>query len=103
MSQQESRCELERIRELRDGESSEEQEVEILVCPVEGCSRTVVDEPANPIHHVRQAGDDSHRFKRLTEDLELVIDHEEHHAMWGPREGTDRSGPRARSTAITDW
>jgi len=78
---QESRDELERIRQVRDGESSGESETEILVCPVEGCSRTVVGEPANLIHHVRQSGDDSHRFKRLTEDLEVVINREEYHAM----------------------
>lgn len=70
---------------IRYGEPSEEQEIKILVCPVEECSRTVVDDPAGLIHHVRESRDDGHRFKRLTEDLELVTDREGYHRMWGPR------------------
>ena len=85
MSIEESRRELKRRRQVRDREPSDESETEILVCPVEGCSRTVVDDRAGLIHHVRESRDDGHRFKRLTEDLELVTDRERYHAMWGPR------------------
>lgn len=92
MSLQESRRELERIRRLRDDGPSGEQETEVLVCPVEGCSRTVVDDPAGLMHHVRESKDGGHRFKRLTEDLELMIDREKYRAMWGPGVGGDDRG-----------
>ena len=102
MSLEESRDELERIRQIRGGEPSEVQETEILVCPVEGCSRTVVDDPAGLIHHVRESRDDGHRFKRLTEDLELVTDREEYHRMWGPLNGQNRSESKTLGGAIAD-
>jgi len=98
-----SRHELERIRQIRDGGPSEEPETEILVCPVEGCSRTVVDDPAGLIHHVRESRDDGHRFKRLTDDLELVTDREGYHTMWGPGEKSNKRKTTTKSATIVKW
>ena len=51
----------------------------------------------------RESRDNGHRFKRLTEWLELVTDYEEYHRMWGPREDQVRDEPRTRSAEISDW
>lgn len=81
MSRSEPSRDLERIREARDaGESSET--VETYTCPIDGCSRTVIGEPANLRHHVKQSKDDAHRFRTLNEDLEIVVHWRR--MDWGP-------------------
>ena len=84
MSLAEAKQDIERIRKAREEpeESSEESEVEIFTCPIEGCSRTVVGEPANLRHHVQHSGEQSHQFRTLNENLEIVIQWEQ--MDWGP-------------------
>jgi hypothetical protein len=87
---------IERIRRTREGksESSDESEVEIYVCPIEDCSRTVIGDRTHLMNHVRQAGDDAHDGLELNTDLEIVEQSEpedDYHSQWGPglREDSD--------------
>ncbi len=83
MSQSESRETLEQIRRAKErGDSGDAPDVEVLICPVQGCSRTIIDDPSNLRHHVRQLSDDDHAGLELTEDLELVKRWEQ--MEWGP-------------------
>jgi len=84
MSLADAKQDIERIRRAREepAESSEESEVEIFTCPIEGCNRTVVGEPANLRHHVQHSGEQSHRFRTLNEDLEIVVHWDR--MDWGP-------------------
>lgn len=72
MSSTESRDKLERIRQAKNGEEDTGDGPEIFTCPVEGCSRVVIDNPGNLRNHVRQEVDDAHRGLRLNPSLELV-------------------------------
>lgn len=71
MSTTESRDKLEQIRRVRAGGEEQTETPELFSCPIEGCSRTVVGEPNHLRNHVRQSGDEAHRNKRLSEDLEI--------------------------------
>lgn len=53
-------------------------------CPINGCNRTTIDDPSGLRSHVRQAGDDAHRFRTLNEELEFEFDEEAYHSTWGP-------------------
>lgn len=84
MSLADAKQDIERIRRAREepAEPSEESEIEIFTCPIEGCNRTVVGEPANLRHHVQHSGEPSHRFRTLNEDLEIVVHWDR--MNWGP-------------------
>lgn len=84
MSMAELKRDIERIRQAREGptEPSEKSKVEIFTCPIEGCNRTVVGEPANLRHHVQQSCDSAHRYRTLTEDLEILVYWDR--MDWGP-------------------
>lgn len=95
---------IEQIRDTRDDRS--ESEVQIFVCPIEDCSRTTVGSPRDLRSHVRQAGDDAHRFRTLNEELAIEFDEEAYHDSWGPGEGgrnLPRTEPVVKSAAETDW
>lgn len=99
---------LERIRQARDGDADdvrdETEPAETFTCPIEGCSRTVVGSAKHLRSHVRQAGDDTHRFRTLNEELELEFDEEAYHAAWGPGSQPSRpTEPIAKSAAETEW
>jgi len=78
---------IERIRRAREGdsESSDESEVEIYVCPIEDCSRTVIGDRTHLMNHVRQSDEESHRHRRLNDALKIEFDEEAYHAEWGPQ------------------
>ncbi|ELZ06793.1 hypothetical protein [Natrialba aegyptia] len=83
MSSPDPADDLERIRQAREGDdSSDGLDVEVFICPVQGCSRTIIGDSANLRHHVRQESDDDHAGFELTEDLELVKRWEQ--MEWGP-------------------
>ena len=84
MSQTDPAEDLERIRRARDSEDTISDSPEVYTCPIEGCSRTVIDDPSSLRSHVRQAGNDAHRFRTLNEDLDIELDEEAYHATWGP-------------------
>lgn len=80
MSTIDAQQDLERIRQARDDDddgSDESDSPKVHTCPIDGCSRTVVGNPAHLRSHVRQAGDDAHRGITLNEDLEIE-------ESWGP-------------------
>lgn len=103
MSTIDARKDLERIRQAQESEEPSTETAETFTCPIEGCNRTVVGSPKHLRSHVRQAGDDAHRFRTLNEELELEFDEEAYHARWGPRDGTGWSEPRVRSAAKVSW
>jgi|GEM_PF-3240438 len=72
MSSTENRDKLERIRRAKNGEEDIGAAPEIFTCPVEGCSRVVIDNPGDLRNHVRQEVDGAHRGLRLNPALELV-------------------------------
>lgn len=84
MSQTDPAEDLERIRRARDQGEDTNDSPDVFTCPIEGCSRTVIDDPSSLRSHVRQAGDDAHRFRTLNEDLNIEVDEEQYHATWGP-------------------
>ncbi|THE64098.1 hypothetical protein D8Y22_14375 [Salinadaptatus halalkaliphilus] len=99
----EARRDLERIREAREGREDQGEEPEVLVCPIDGCDRTVIDSPANLRHHVKQSKDDAHRFRTLNEDLEIEVDEEAYYSQWGPRDQTKPNKPTVKSAAVVSW
>lgn len=78
---------LAKIRRARD-ESTEEPEdaPDILTCPIEGCSRTIIDDPGALRNHVTQESDEAHRHRTLDDDLEVVVQWEAMDWGWGPPE-----------------
>lgn len=94
---------VDRIRQARDDRA--EDEPEVFVCPVDGCSRTVIGNPGDLRNHVRQAEDDAHRHRSMNEDLEVEFDEESYHAMWGPGDRDDQkmASPVSKSAAVVDW
>lgn len=77
-----ARDDLERIREAREGPDEPTAEPEVFRCPIEGCSRTIIADPTDLRSHVRNAGDDDHRYRTLSEDMEVVVQWEQ--MNWGP-------------------
>ena len=74
---------LAKIRRARDGLTEEPDDApEILTCPIEGCSRTIIDDPGALRNHVTQESDEEHRHRTLDEDLEVVDLWDE--MDWGP-------------------
>lgn len=63
---------LKQIRQARSSTDDSSDDPDILICPVEGCDRVVIDDIANLRHHVRQEVDNSHRGLKLTSEFELV-------------------------------
>lgn len=88
---------LERIRQVRNGQDKPTETADIFTCPIDGCSRTVIGSPEHLRSHAAQAEDDAHRFMTLNADLELEFDEETYHSAWGPGQRSDRSGPRVRN------
>lgn len=86
MSLTDAKQDIERIRRVREKpvEPSEESEVEVFTCPIEGCNRTVIGSPGHLRNHVSQSSDIRHRFRTLNGELEIEFDEEAYHAEWGP-------------------
>lgn len=85
MKQTDPSVDIDRIRRAREQKTDSNDggdSPEVFTCPIEGCSRTVIDDASNLRSHVRQAGDDAHRHRTLTEDLEIVAHWER--MEWGP-------------------
>ena len=103
MSKTDPAEDIERIRRIRDEASEPEVEtqVEMYVCPVEGCSRTVIGSPDALRSHVRQSGEESHRHRTLNEALEIEFEEEAYHADWGP--GLSQDGDERQESIYTDY
>lgn len=84
METSEAKRDIKRVQQVREENTKPTEEAELYRCPIEGCSRTVIGEPSSLRSHVRQTGDDAHRFRTLNEDLDLEFDEEAYHATWGP-------------------
>lgn len=85
MSTRDAKRDLARIRRAREqtAESNNvSDEPNVYRCPIDGCSRTIIADPTDLRSHVRNAGDDDHRFRTLSEDLEIVVHWEQ--MNWGP-------------------
>lgn len=85
MSTIDAKRDLERLRRAREQKTDSNDRgdgPDVYRCPVEGCSRTVIDTPHDLQSHVRQAGDELHRHKRLTENLTIETAWEQ--MDWGP-------------------
>lgn len=64
---------IRRAREQKTDSNDGGDNPEVFVCPVKGCSRAIIDDPSSLRSHVRQAVDDAHRHRTLTEDLEIEV------------------------------
>lgn len=107
MGHSESREVFDRINRAKNSksESSDSPDNAVWVCPIEGCSRTIINDPSSLRSHVRQAGDDAHRFRTLNEDLNIEVNEEQYHSEWGPgvREGREMANSISASAAVVDW
>lgn len=105
MSTTEARQDLDRIRRARAGNDGPTDGPEILVCPIDGCNRTIINDVAGLRSHVRESVDDDHRFKILNEDLQVEIDETAYHSAWEPggRDEYDDSGIRSAYDPEDVW
>lgn len=97
MNSSEAKRDIERVRQVRAENTEPTEEPELHRCPIEGCTRIVIDNPSGLRSHVRQAGDGAHEGRILTENLEVEVDEESYHANWGP--GV-RDGPPPEQESI---
>ena len=75
---------LAKIRRARDGSTEEPEDApEIFTCPIEGCSRTMIDDAGALRNHVTQESDEAHRHRTLDENLEVVVQWETMNWGWG--------------------
>lgn len=88
---------LEQIRNVRRGSENTSDDVEIYVCPIDGCGRTVVGDPGHLRNHVSQSIDNDHRGLTLDSNLEIVV-------SWGPgvRDDPEPDGEWSIYDNITD-
>lgn len=84
MSRPEPADDIDRIRQARNDRSEPEETPEVYRCPIDGCSRTVIGDPSDLRHHVRQSEAEGHRHRSLDAELEIEFDEASYHAMFGP-------------------
>jgi len=103
MSKTDPAEDIERIRQVREGrsDSDEESQVEMYICPIEGCSRTIIGSPDALRSHVRQSGKQSHHHRTLNEALEVKFDEQAYHSVWGP--GHSQDGDERQESIYEDY
>ena len=97
----EAKQDLDRIRQLKEDQPESTDGPEVYRCPIDGCNRTVIDNPSGLRSHVRQSGDAAHEGKILTENLEVEIDEESYHANWGP--GVRENSPPEQESIYAEY
>lgn len=80
---------LAKFRRARDGSTEESKDSpEIFTCPIEGCSRTIIDDSGALRNHVTQETDDTHAGIELDDDLNPVEigdrSNEDHDSIYDP-------------------
>lgn len=69
----EAKQDPEQNRQAREGDDDSTDNLNVYRCPIEGCSRTVLDNPGDLRNHVTQSNDHNHRQRTLDEDLQVVV------------------------------
>lgn len=85
MSQTNPADDLARIRRAREETTDSADNGDnpaVYRCPIDDCSRTIIADTSDLRSHVRNAGDDDHRYRTLSEDMEVVVQWEQ--MDWGP-------------------
>lgn len=82
MSQTDPADDLARIRRAREQTTDNGYNPAVYRCPIDGCARTIIADRDDLRSHVRNAGDDDHRYRTLSEDMEVVVQWEQ--MDWGP-------------------
>ena len=105
METSEAKRDIKRVRQVREENAEQTEEPELHRCPTDGCNRTTIDNPSGLRSHVRQAGDDAHRFRTLNEDLGIEVDEEQYHSEWysGYATGSEPTETTINSVAVVDW
>lgn len=106
MSKTDPSDDIDRTRRARDDRTEPDEAPELYRCPIDGCSRTIIGNPGDLRNHVRQSEVPSHQHRTLTDDLEIELDEESYHSMWGP--GVSNIGHKvpgliSNSAATVDW